>query len=155
MNGNELVFQLQLIDYNTNDSGCQQKHFAQYFDRSDQNKTATIYFYIAAVAIQFSQCPFAFLIGEFCFYYLSPVPSEYLLDLFASQSLIVLWTHPLHFISCQLVMLSFHRSSLAFIETQPGGALYFHWTRPFTFFTIYKSISRSGHIKSFLQLTPH
>ena len=108
MNGNELVFQLQLIDYNTNDSGCQQKHFAQYFDLSDQIKTATIYFYIAAVAIQFSQCPFAFLIGEFCFYYLSPVPSEYLLDLFASQSLIVLWTHPLHFISCQLVKRFFH-----------------------------------------------
>ena len=75
--------------------------------------------------------------------------------IFASQSLIVLWTHPLHFISCQLVMLSFHRSSLAFIETQLGGALYFHWTRPFTIITIYIFfyISFRSYL-IFLQLTP-
>jgi len=78
----------------------------------------------------FLQCPVA------CFFrtLLSlSVPGEYRLDFFASQSLIVLWTHPLHFISCQHVKRSFHRSSLAFIETQLGEALSFHWTRPFAF----------------------
>jgi len=34
------------------------------------------------------------------------------LDFFASQSLIVLWTHPLHFISCQHVILIFHEAHL-------------------------------------------
>ena len=58
-----------------------------------------------------------------------------------------------HFLSACKTLFSL--SSLAFIETQFGAVLHFHWTRPFTFFTIYKSISRSGHIKSFLQLTPH
>ena len=79
------------------------------------------------------KCPVASSLGLFS----SSVPGKYRLDFFASQSLIVLWTHPLHFISCQHVKRSFHRSSLAFIETQLGGILRFHWTRPFTLFTIY------------------
>ena len=41
-------------------------------------------------------------------------PPRRLSLLFASQSLIVLWTHPLHFISCQLVKLSFHKKFTCF-----------------------------------------
>jgi len=80
---------------------------------------------------------------------MSSDPGEYHLDFFASQSLIVLWTHPLHIISCQLVKLFFHFASLAFIETQPGRVLSFHWTRSF-----FPELLSFRSIIYLLQLTP-
>ena len=107
----------------------------------------------AAVAILFCKCPFASFIRLSLDCLLSRRSFQAPALVFSPlQSLIVLWTHPLHFISHQLDKLSFHKSSLALIETQPGEFLHFHWTRPFTFFN---SIDISFRSLSYLfQLSP-